>query len=129
MSAVEMETLFEVEGERVRVKPRFRDGISWRLGDAGDPGLLDSLGRKDIVVTNRFLCHMAPNQAEACLSNLARLVKSGGISLFLASISRCGAKLHRSTAGALCRILLRRSTKGTRHCRVTGLLSTGAWSL
>jgi chemotaxis methyl-accepting protein methylase len=85
MSAIEMETLFGVEGEQVRVRPRFRDGISWRLGDAGDPGLPNSLGLKDIVVANRFLCHMAPNQAEACLCNLARLVKSGGY-LFVSGV-------------------------------------------
>jgi SAM-dependent methyltransferase len=85
MSAVEMETMFEREGEQVRVRPRFRDGISWRLGDASDPGLPDSVGLQDIVVANRFLCHMRPDEAEACLRNLARLVKSGGY-LFVSGV-------------------------------------------
>ena len=85
MSAVEMETMFEREGEQVRVRPRFRDGIYWRLGDASDPGLPDSVGLQDIVVANRFLCHMRPDEAEACLRNLARLVKSGGY-LFVSGV-------------------------------------------
>ncbi len=74
----EMEALFDRDGDRVTVKPRFREGIIWHLGDAGDPGLPDELGPQDIVVANRFLCHMQPREAEACLRNLARLVKPGG---------------------------------------------------
>jgi hypothetical protein len=35
------------------------------------------LGLQDIVVANRFLCHMVPGQAEACLRNLAQLVTDG----------------------------------------------------
>jgi chemotaxis methyl-accepting protein methylase len=85
MSTVEMDTMFEIEGEQARVRPRFRDGISWRLGDANDPGLLGSLGLQDIVVANRFLCHMRPDEAEGCLRNLARLVKSGGY-LFVSGV-------------------------------------------
>jgi len=85
MSPEEMEALFERDGEQVRVRPRFRDGISWRLGDVGDPGLVETLGLQDIVVANRFLCHMHPHEAEACLRNLARLVKSGGY-LFVSGV-------------------------------------------
>jgi SAM-dependent methyltransferase len=66
------------EGSRLRVKPWAREGISWDVGDAGDPGILDALGPQDIVVANRFLCHMDPGDAERCLRNLARLVRPGG---------------------------------------------------
>jgi chemotaxis methyl-accepting protein methylase len=57
MSSVEIDTLLEREGEFVRVRPQFRNAIDWRLGDAGDPNLVASLGSQDLVVANRFLCH------------------------------------------------------------------------
>ena len=85
MSPEEMEALFEREVAHARVKPRFRNGISWRMGDANDPGLVGALGLQDIVVANRFLCHMRPTEAEACLRNLARLVKAGGY-LFVSGV-------------------------------------------
>ena len=85
MSPEEMEALFERDGQQARVRPRFRDGISWRVGDANDPGLVGAVGLQDIVVANRFLCHMHPAQAEACLRNLARLVKDGGY-LFVSGV-------------------------------------------
>ena len=77
--------MFDREGDQVTVKPPFRDGIIWRVGDAGDPGLVDALGLQDIVVANRFLCHMYPEEAEACLRNLARLVRPGGY-LFVSGV-------------------------------------------
>jgi chemotaxis methyl-accepting protein methylase len=85
VSSAEMDALFERDGKQARVRPRFRDGISWRVGDANDPGLAVALGLQDIVVANRFLCHMPPAEAEACLRNLARLVKSGGY-LFVSGV-------------------------------------------
>ena len=75
----------EVEGDQVRVKPWLKEGISWLRGDAGDPDLVGVLGPQDIVVANRFLCHMEPAAAERCLCNLARLVKPGGY-LFVSGI-------------------------------------------
>lgn len=78
MSSEEIEAMFERDGDRVKVKPKFREGISWHLGNAGDPHLVDVFGLQDIVVANRFLCHMHAGEAEACLRNLARLVKPDG---------------------------------------------------
>jgi chemotaxis methyl-accepting protein methylase len=85
MSPAEMEAMFDREGDQVRVKPRFREGITWYPGDAGEAGLINVLGLQDIVVANRFLCHMAPEDAERCLRNLARLVKPGGY-LFVSGV-------------------------------------------
>lgn len=85
MTSVEIEDLFEQDGENAVVRPRFRDGITWRLGDAGDPKLVGELGLQDIVVANRFLCHMTPSDAEVCLRNLARLAKPGGY-LFVSGV-------------------------------------------
>src|SRR5262249_535792 len=46
-------------------------------------------GLQDIVVANRFLCHMHPEEAEECLRNLARLVKPGGY-LFVSGVDLGG---------------------------------------
>jgi chemotaxis methyl-accepting protein methylase len=85
MTAAERAALFDSAGNQVQVKPQFRDGIGWHVGDAADPGLVGALGLHDIVVANRFLCHMNPEQATACLRNLARLVRSGGY-LFVSGV-------------------------------------------
>jgi chemotaxis methyl-accepting protein methylase len=74
----EMAALFDREGDQVRIKPWIAEGIHWGVGDAGDPALSESLGFQDIVVANKFLCHMAPPDAEKCLRALARLVRPGG---------------------------------------------------
>jgi chemotaxis methyl-accepting protein methylase len=78
MSSIEIDAMFEREGQWAKVRQQFWKGIDWHLGDAGDPSLTAKLGSQDIVVANRFLCHMPPDEAKACLRNLARTVKSGG---------------------------------------------------
>ena len=85
MSADEIGAMFECEGEQARVRPQFRENIAWSVGDAGDPKLVDDFGFQDIVVANRFLCHMQPREAETCLRRLARLVKPGGY-LFVSGV-------------------------------------------
>jgi chemotaxis methyl-accepting protein methylase len=85
MSASEMEGMFDQERNQVRVKARFRKGIEWRAGDAGATSLAKVLGLQDIVVANRFLCHMRPNDAERCLRNFAGLVRPGGY-LFVSGV-------------------------------------------
>ena len=85
MSSDEIEAMFDCEGDHAMVKPQLRDGITWHLGDAGDPRLVDVFCLQDIVVANRFLCHMQPKEAETCLRNLARLVKPGGY-LFISGV-------------------------------------------
>ena len=85
MSSDEINAMFECDGERATVRSQFREGLVWHLGNAGDPKLTDVFGPQDIVVANRFLCHMRPQEAESCLRNLARLVKPGGY-LFVSGI-------------------------------------------
>ena len=46
---------------------------------------MQDLGAQDIVVANRFLCHMHPDDAEACLCHLSRLVKNNGY-LFVSGV-------------------------------------------
>ena len=85
MTSEDVSAMCEVEGDEAKIKPWLREGITWLAGDAGDPELIPRLGPQDIVVANRFLCHMAPAAAERCLRNVARLVKPGGY-LFVSGI-------------------------------------------
>src|SRR5262249_43187865 len=58
MTPHEMEAIFDREGGLLKVKPWLKEGISWHCRDveALDPLVLS--GPQDIVVANRFLCHM-----------------------------------------------------------------------
>lgn len=85
MSKEEMQEMFEREGEKVKVKPWIKEGIIWHLADAGDPEVINVLGPQDIVVANRFLCHMDPSDAERCLRNIGQLVGPAGY-LFVSGI-------------------------------------------
>jgi len=78
MTAQEREEMFDWKGDQATVKPHIREGVSFHLGDAADPHLLQTIGLQEIVVASNFLCHMRPEAAEACLRNVARLVRLGG---------------------------------------------------
>jgi chemotaxis methyl-accepting protein methylase len=85
LSEEEMRAMFDKENGQVKVKSWIREGIDWQVADAGDPGLAMLLGGQDIVVANRFLCHMTPPDAERCLRNIANLVNPGGY-LFVSGV-------------------------------------------
>ena len=81
----EMDAMFDKGVNSVRIKSWLREGITWRVGDASDGALIEELGPQDIVVANRFLCHMDPPAAEKCLRNIAGLVRPGGY-LFVSGV-------------------------------------------
>jgi chemotaxis methyl-accepting protein methylase len=85
LTAVEMEELFQRSGDRMIVRSWIKEGMSWQVGDAGDPLMIDTIGKQDLVVANNFLCHMGPSEAERCLRNIGRLVTPGGY-LFVSGI-------------------------------------------
>lgn len=85
MSKDEIDSIFELNGDCAIVRPWLRKGITWLCSDAGDPALVAAIGPQDIVVANRFLCHMEPLEAQTCLRSIARLVKPGGY-LFVSGI-------------------------------------------
>ncbi len=85
LTATEMIALFDWEGDQANVKSWLREGITWQLGDAADPKLINILGPQDMVVASNFLCHMARTDAEKCLRNIARLVSPGGY-LFVSGV-------------------------------------------
>lgn len=81
----EIESIFEPVGEDRKIQAWIQEGIQWQVADATDEQLVSVLGGQDIVVANKFLCHMDPPAAESCLRNLARLVVPGGY-LFVSGI-------------------------------------------
>ena len=81
----EKNEMFDRDGGSFTIKPWIKEGIIWHCGDAGDPGLVSLLGQQNIVVANRFLCHMQPDAASAILRNLGGLLKSGGY-LFVSGV-------------------------------------------
>jgi chemotaxis methyl-accepting protein methylase len=85
MTDEEVKAMFEVAGDQARVKPWLKEGVAWLRGDASDPIFVSVLGPQDIVVANRFLCHMEPTAAAECLRNIARLVRPGGY-LFVSGV-------------------------------------------
>ena len=85
MTDAEIAAMFEVEGDQAKVRSWIKEGITWLCGDVGGPEIIGVLGPQDIVVANRFLCHMTPPNAERCLRNIARLVKPGGY-LFVSGV-------------------------------------------
>jgi chemotaxis methyl-accepting protein methylase len=85
LTEFEMAEMFNREGDQVRVKPWLREGITWHVGDATSPDLVRVLGSQDVVVANRFLCHMDPSSAESCLRNIAGLLGPGGY-LFVSGV-------------------------------------------
>ena len=85
LTEAEMAEMFDWEGEQAKVKAWLREGIKWHLWDAADPELINILGPQDMVVASNFLCHLAPADAEKCLSNIAQLVSPGGY-LFVSGV-------------------------------------------
>ena len=85
VSRDEIDAIFESSGNQAVVRPWLRESITWMCGDAGDPALQKAIGPQDVVVANRFLCHMEPPEAEACLRTIGRLVKPDGY-LFVTGI-------------------------------------------
>jgi len=85
MTSEEISELFDEDGELLRIKPPIREGIEWHHGDAGDPGLHAAFGPQDLVIANRFLCHMTAVDAERCLRRIARLVAPSGY-LFVSGV-------------------------------------------
>jgi SAM-dependent methyltransferase len=85
LTEAEMAEMFDWEGDQGKVKSWLREGITWLLGDAADPKVVNVLGPQDMVVASNFLCHMVRGDAENCLGNIARLVSPGGY-LFVSGI-------------------------------------------
>ena len=78
LTETERTEMFDWEGDQATIKSWLRDGVTWQVGDAGDPSLIENLGPQDLVISSNFLCHLEPRSAQRCLRNLAQLVSPGG---------------------------------------------------
>jgi chemotaxis methyl-accepting protein methylase len=85
LSDTELLEMFDWVGDQARVKPWLREGVTWRIGDAADPALIEELGPKDLVIANNFLCHMDAHSAARCLRNFAPLAYPDGY-LFVSGV-------------------------------------------
>ena len=81
----EIDELFDKNGDVFVIKRWIKEGISWLVGDAGDPKIVTALGLQDIVIANNFLCHMDLQTAERCLRNIGSLVAPRGY-LFVSGV-------------------------------------------
>jgi chemotaxis methyl-accepting protein methylase len=81
----EMQEMFMAEDGHATIKAWLKDSITFQVADAGDPALHQNMEPQHIVVANKFLCHMAPHDAERCLRNLAKIVEPGGY-LFVSGV-------------------------------------------
>jgi chemotaxis methyl-accepting protein methylase/mannose-6-phosphate isomerase-like protein (cupin superfamily) len=86
MTDAEKAECFDIDGDMASVKKELKCGISWHVGDARSPEIVDTLGTQDIVVASNFLCHMEDSEAERCLQNVARLLRPRGY-LFVSGIN------------------------------------------
>jgi len=64
LTDAELQAMFDGKGDEARIKPWLKQDITWMTADANDPELARRIGPQDIVVANRFLCHMEPVAAE-----------------------------------------------------------------
>ena len=85
LTDAEREALFDTQNGVAVVHPWLKEEIKWYGGDACVPELVDITGEQDVVVANRFLCHMHPQDAERCLGNMTKLVAPGGY-LFVSGV-------------------------------------------
>ena len=85
LSDRERDEFFSIRNNVAAVHPWLKENIKWYGGNACDPDLVDLFGEQDIVLANRFLCHMSPEVAGKCLDNITKLIKPGGY-LFVSGV-------------------------------------------
>ncbi len=83
LSQSEIGELLEPAGvSGLKVKEQWRRLIDWSVLDACDDAVATSArNHYDVILANRFLCHMQKDDARRGLRNIARMVKPGGILL------------------------------------------------
>ncbi|NWG72616.1 MAG: hypothetical protein HXY23_13580 [Parvularculaceae bacterium] len=79
LSAEERAALFDLGDDgALIVKERWRRPVTFSVIDACAPDLAERTGLHDLVLANKFLCHLEPEAARRCFRNLASAVRPGG---------------------------------------------------
>jgi len=73
-----VDQLFTPRDDELVVRDWIRAGTEWRVADVRHEQLSSVVGPRDFVLANNILCHMYDREAEACLRNIAGLVRPGG---------------------------------------------------
>jgi SAM-dependent methyltransferase len=77
LTADERDALFEPAGAGVlKVREQFQRNVRFTVLDALAPGLGEA--GHDVVLANKFLCHMPPERARRALRNIVTAVRPGG---------------------------------------------------
>ena len=100
LTEAELLEMFDWNGDQGRVKPWLREGITWRLGDAADPRLVDELGSKDSwlrTTSSATWMRRVPNGA--CGTSYSSRAQMG-ISSYRASTSTSVRRSRSTSAGS-----------------------------
>lgn len=74
-----LDIMFDRRDGALVIKESLREGVIFRVGDACDQRLLETIGPQDLVMANNFLVHLPDKVAEACISNIEKLIVPGGV--------------------------------------------------
>ena len=74
-----LDIMFDRKDGALVIKESLREGVTFRVGDACDQRLLETLGPQGLVMANNFLVHLQDEVAEACIFNIEKLVVPGGV--------------------------------------------------
>ena len=85
LSKKEFNDIFTVKNNVAYIKPELKQGIDWYQGDAFSQNIPNLYGKQDLVLANRVLCHMYPDEAERCLEEITNLVADNGY-LFISGV-------------------------------------------
>lgn len=73
-----VQLLFDVDGDKFRVKPEHRRGVSFGVGDMTDRRFIDSLGQCDLLFAQNVLFHLPVHVAPGAFENLVSMTRVGG---------------------------------------------------
>jgi len=85
LSGQELNDNFTIRNNIAYISPELKQDVQWVQDNACDPDLVKRIGTYDIVLANRFLCHMFPVESASCLINIKKLIASGGY-LFISGV-------------------------------------------
>lgn len=74
----ERDELFDKDNDELVIKQQFRDQVEWQSADPTREPVLSRIEKQDIVIANRLLFHMPPDEQYRVLQVIADMVRPGG---------------------------------------------------